>query len=53
MRKVRSDCTVETFAKKHDLPEEIIRDPITNRKIRKDKTMGTIRKEKEERKRKK
>lgn len=43
-RKVRSDCTVGTFEKKNGLPNGTIRNK-DGRKTRKDKLIGTIRKE--------
>ena len=43
-RKDRSDCTVGKFEKKHGLPEGTIRNK-NGRKTRKDKTLGSIRKE--------
>lgn len=48
-RQVRSDCTLKSFAKKNDLPEEIFRNP-DGRKTRNDKTFGAIRKEHEKNK---
>lgn len=48
-RKVRSDCTVGTFEKKHGLPPGTIRNP-DGRDTRSDKKIGTIRKENEKRK---
>ena len=45
-RKVRSDCQVGTFEKKHDLPAGTIRNP-DGRDTRSDKKIGTIRKEAE------
>ncbi len=49
-RPVRSDCTVETFEKKNNLPPGTIRNP-DGRKTRKDKTIASIRKEYEKNKR--
>ena len=43
-RKVRSDCTVGTFEKKHGLPAGTIRNQ-DGRDTRSDKLIGTIRKE--------
>lgn len=43
-RKIRSDCTIESFAKKNGLPEEIFKN-ADGRKTRKDKTFGAMRKE--------
>lgn len=45
VRKTRSDCTVGTYEKKHDLPTGTIRNK-DGRKARKDKTLATLRKEK-------
>ncbi len=45
-RKTRSDCTVETFEKKNGLPKGTLRNE-NGRKTRKDKLIGTIRKEKD------
>jgi hypothetical protein len=42
-RKDRSDCTVGTFEKKHDLPNGTIRND-DGRDTRSDKQIGTIRK---------
>ena len=50
-RKTRSDCTVDTFEKKHGLPTGSIRNK-DGRKTRKDKRIGTIRKEAEKSKKK-
>ena len=50
-RKTRSDCTVGTFEKKHGLPEGALRNK-DGRKTRKDKQIGTIRKEAEKSKKK-
>lgn len=47
-RKVRSDCTVGNFEKTRGLPPGTIRNP-DGRKTRKDKTIGSIRKEAEKR----
>lgn len=44
VRKVRSDCTVGTFEKKRGLPTGTLRNK-NGRKTRKDKLIGTIRKE--------
>lgn len=44
-RKVRSDCTVETFEKKRGIPIGTLRHE-SGRKIRKDKTIGAIRRDK-------
>lgn len=44
VRKTRSDCTVDTYEKKHDLPTGTIRNK-DGRKARKDKTLATLRKE--------
>ena len=44
VRKVRSDCTVGTFEKKRGLPAGTLRNK-NGRKTRKDKLIGTIRKE--------
>ncbi len=44
VRKTRSDCTVETYEKKHGLPKGTIRNE-DGRKARKDKTLKTLRKE--------
>lgn len=41
-RKVRSDCRVGTFEKKHGLPPGTIRNP-DGRDTRSDKKIGTIR----------
>lgn len=43
-RKVRSDCTVGTFEKKHGLPAGTIRNE-NGRDTRSDKKIGTIRDE--------
>ena len=43
VRKTRGDCTVDTFEKKHGLPEGTIRNS-DGRDTRGDKTIGTIRK---------
>lgn len=45
-RKTRSDCTVGTFEKKNSLPKGTLRN-ADGRKTRKDKLIGTIRKEKD------
>ena len=45
-RKVRSDCTVDTFEKKNGLPPGTIRNE-NGRDTRGDKKIGTIRKEAE------
>ena len=45
-RKDRKDITVGSFEKKHGLPKGTIRNP-SKRKTRKDKKLGTIRKQKE------
>ena len=45
VRQTRSDCTVETYEKKHGLPYGTIRNN-NGRKARKDKTIGSVRKEK-------
>ncbi|HYE95010.1 MAG TPA: hypothetical protein VD962_02275 [Rubricoccaceae bacterium] len=47
-RKIRKDATLETVAKKSGIPEESFRNP-DGRKTRKDKQVGTIRKEAERR----
>ncbi len=44
MRQTRSDCTVETFEKKNNLPRGTVRNE-NGRETRKDKTIGAIRKE--------
>lgn len=44
LRKVRSDCTLGTFAKKRGISELLFRHP-NGRKIRRDKRIGTMRKE--------
>ncbi len=44
VRKTRSDCTVGTYEKKHDLPTGTLRNS-DGRKARKDKTLKTLRKE--------
>lgn len=44
VRKTRSDCTVDTYEKKHDLPTGTIRN-TDGRKARKDKKLATLRKE--------
>ena len=44
VRKTRSDCTVGTYEKKHDFPTGTIRNP-DGRKARKDKTLGSLRKD--------
>ena len=49
VRKVRSDCTVGTFEKKHGLPAGTIRNS-DGRDTRSDKKIGTIRKEGEKKK---
>ena len=43
VRKTRSDCTVDTYEKKHDLPTGTIRNK-DGRKARKDKKLATLRK---------
>ena len=48
-RKTRSDCTVGTFEKKHGLPPGPIRNR-DGRDTRRDKKIGTIRREAEKRK---
>jgi hypothetical protein len=48
-RKTRSDCTVGTFERKHDLPKGTIRNK-DGRDTRSDKKIGTIRKEANKRK---
>ena len=45
-RKDRSDIKVDTLGKKHGIPTEAIRHD-SGRKVRKDKTLGAIRKERE------
>ena len=50
-RQTRSDCTVGTFEKKHNLPTGSIRNP-DGRKTRSDKTIGAMRKEAEKEKKK-
>lgn len=45
-RRVRSDCTVGTFEKKHGLPPGTIRNS-NGRDTRSDKLIGTIRKQAE------
>lgn len=44
VRKTRSDCTVGTYEKKHDLPTGTIRNP-NGRKARSDKSLKALRKE--------
>ena len=44
VRKTRSDCTVGTYEKKHDLPTGTIRNK-DGRKAGKDKTLAALRKE--------
>lgn len=44
VRKTRSDCTVGTYEKKHDLPKGTLRNS-DGRKARKDKTLKSLRKE--------
>ena len=44
VRKTRSDCTADTYEKKHDLPTGTIRN-TDGRKARKDKKLATLRKE--------
>lgn len=44
VRKTRSDCTVGTYEKKHDLPTGTLRNS-DGRKARKDKTLKSLRKE--------
>lgn len=46
MRRTRSDCTVGTFEKTRGLPPGTLRNE-NGRKMRSDKTIGAIRKEKE------
>ena len=46
IRKTRSDCTVGSFEKKHGLPPGTIRNQ-DGRDTRRDKRIGTIRKEAE------
>lgn len=46
MRKIRSDITVENLAKKLGVDENVFRNE-DNRKTRKDKLLGTMRKENE------
>lgn len=46
-RQVRSDCRVDTFEKKNNLPPGTIRNP-NGRDTRGDKRIGTIRKEYEQ-----
>lgn len=48
-RKTRGDSTVGAFEKKHGLPDGTIRNP-DGRDTRSDKTIGTIRKEAEDKK---
>lgn len=43
-RKTRSDCTLGTFAKKNGISENAFRN-ADGRKTRKDKLVGTMRKE--------
>lgn len=43
-RKTRSDCTLGSFAKKSGIPESAFRNK-NGRKTRKDKLIGTMRKE--------
>lgn len=50
-RKVRSDCKVETFEKKHGLPSGAIRNP-DGRDARGDKRIGALRKDFEKAKKK-
>ena len=45
VRRDRSDITVRKLAEKHGIPEESIRNE-NGRKTRKDKQLGTIRKDK-------
>ena len=44
-RKIRSDATIKTAAKKAGIPEEAFRNP-DGRKKRKDTKIGTIRRQK-------
>lgn len=44
VRRTRSDCTVGTYERKHDLPRGTIRN-TSGRKARKDKTLKAVRKE--------
>lgn len=44
VRKTRSDCTVGTYEKKHGLPKGTLRNP-DGRKARRDKTLGSLRKQ--------
>lgn len=44
VRKTRSDCTVETYEKKHGLPKGTLRNP-DGKKARKDKTLKSLRKD--------
>lgn len=44
VRKTRSDCTVGTYEKKHDLPTGTLRNS-NGRKARKDKTLKSLRNE--------
>lgn len=44
VKKKRSDCTVSTYEKKHDLPTGTLRNS-DERKARKDKTLKSLRRE--------
>ncbi len=48
-RKTRSDCSLETFAKKNGFDENAFRNE-DGRKTRKDKLIGTFRKEADKKK---
>ena len=48
-RKIRSDATIKTAAKKMGIPEESFRNP-DGRKTRKDKLIKTVRKDAEKKK---
>lgn len=45
MRRARKDCTVDTFEKTRGLPKGSLRHKESNRKMRKDKTIDSIRKQ--------
>ena len=44
MRRARKDCTIKTFAKTRNIPEESLRHK-SGRKMRKDKTIDSVRKQ--------
>lgn len=44
MRRARKDCTIKTFAKTRNIPEESLRHK-NGRKMRKDKTIDSVRKQ--------